>query len=242
MQAIWAICRRDWRAAFGSPLMWLVLAAWLALVDLVFYFSVASVAGHATPASEPLFVSTLAWGVFILALLAPALTMNSFATERTQGTMQLLLTVPITELQLVLGKFLAALGMLLALVVATLVQPVVLSVISYVPWPQLACGYLGLVLTCMLYAGLGVWVSLVVDSAVSAYVLTFAGIALLFLIGYAAHAVPLPGVGEAIGLGDRSGEFFAGDLRLGSVLYFLGGATVFLVLAHSALQARRIDG
>jgi ABC-2 type transport system permease protein len=241
MDATWAICRRDLVAAFASPLMWLVLAAWSALTGAVFWFSIYQI--HGTPGSDtPLFAQSLSIGVLFLLLLAPALTMNSFALERTQGTMQLLLTVPIRERHLVVGKFLAAFLCLAALAAATLIQPLILWFISDVPGPQLAAGYLGLLLVSALLAALGVWVSLLVDSPVSAYVITFGVIAVLLIIGWIGDQGPLAALSHGIGLGRRAESFFRGELRLGDAAYFVGGAAAFLVMAHSVLCARRIHG
>lgn len=241
MPVIWAICRRDLVAAFTTPLAWLVLACWTLLVDGMFVYTLYRV--HGTPGSDqPLFVDALHLGVFFLALLAPAITMASFAAERAQGTMQLLLTAPIREHQLVAGKFLASFLVLAALVAATLVQPLVLVFISQVDLPHLLAGYLGLLLECALFAALGNWISLLVDSPVAAYVLSFAAIAVLMLVGLAGPDSWLHGVGSALGLGERAGPFFRGEVRLGGIAYFACGATACLVLAHSALCARRIHG
>lgn len=241
MHAVWAICRRDLLAAFTSPLMWLVLAAWTALVDLVFWNDLANV--HGTAGSEvPLFVGAMGSGIFFLTLLAPAITMNSFAAERVHGTMQLLLTVPVREGQLVAGKFLAAFACLAALVAATLPQPLALWFISSVPLPQLAAGYLGLLLACALFAAIGVWISLLVDSPVSAYVITFGVIAVLMIVGWIGEEGIAGTLAESVGLARRAGGFFRGEIRLGDVVYFLGGAGACLALAHGVLRARRIHG
>ena len=241
MSVIWAICRRDLVAAFTTPLAWLVLACWTLLTNGMFTRTLDVVHGT-TGAELPLFVDAMHLGVFFLALLAPAITMASFAAERVQGTMQLLLTVPIREHQLVLGKFLAAFLVLAALVAATLIQPLILIVISQVNVPHLLAGYLGLLLECVLFAALGVWISLLVDSPIAAYVLTFGAIAVLILVGIAARDSWLHGAGEAIGLGERLSPFLAGEVRLGAVVYFLASGAGCLVLAHSALLARRING
>jgi ABC-2 type transport system permease protein len=241
MAAIWAICRRDLLAAFASPLMWLVLACWSALIDLVFWLDLRRVHGTAG-ADTPLFVDALASGIFFLTLLAPALTMNSFALERTQGTMQLLLTVPVRERQLVLGKVLAAFLALATLVLATAVQPLVLAFVSQVPPPQLLAGYAGLLLACALFAALGVWISLLVDSPVSAYVITFAVIAVLLVIGWMGDQGFTGALAHTLGLQRRAEGFFNGEVRLGDVAYFAGGATAFVIMAISVLSARRIHG
>ena len=180
--------------------------------------------------------------MFFLSLLAPAVTMTSFAAERVQGTMQLLLTAPIREHQLVLGKFLASFLVLAALVASTLVQPLILLFISEVHPAQLCAGYLGLLLECAFFAALGCWISLLVDSPVAAYVLSFGAICVLMLIGLVGQDGALRPLAEALGLGNRVGPFFHGDVRLGNIVYFLGGTAGCLVLAHGALCARRIHG
>ncbi len=241
MPLIWAVCRRDLLAAFTTPLAWLVLAAWSLLVNLIFFLSLNAV--HGTPgAGTPLYVSGLTLGVFFLTLLAPALTMTSFSGERAQGTMQLLMTVPVREHHLILGKFLAVFATLAALIAATLVHPLILSFVSDFRWPQLLAGYAGLLLTCALFAALGVWISLLVDSPVAAYVITFAAIAVLLMVGVLPADSWAGPVGQALGVGVRANAFIRGEVALGNVAYFLAGTAAFLLLAHSALLAKRIHG
>ena len=237
----WSIARRDLIAAFTSPLAWLVLACWTLLTNGLFVRTLE--AFHGTAGSDqPLFVESLNLGVLFLALLAPAITMTSFAQERQQGTMQLLLTVPIREHHLILGKFLASMLVLSSLLLATLLQPLSLLLISAVDGPQLAAGYVGLFLLLSMLAALGVWISLLVDSPIAAYVVTFAVIAVLLLIGVAPRDSWLFHGGQAIGLGARLEPFFRGDLHLGNMLYFLAFTASCLLMAHSALMARRLHG
>jgi ABC-2 type transport system permease protein len=241
MEVIWSICRRDLIAAFTTPLAWLLLACWTMLTNGMFVYTLYGVHGTAG-APVPLFVDALELGVFFLCLLAPAVTMTSFAAERVQGTMQLLLTAPIREHQLVIGKFLASFLVLCSLVAATLIQPLVLVFISQVHYGHLVSGYLGLVLECAFFAALGNWISLLVDSPVAAYVLSFGAITVLLLIGLAGQDSVVHSISDALGLGSRVGAFFRGEIRLGNVAYFVCGTAACLVLAHGALCARRIHG
>ncbi len=238
---MWSIARRDLLAAFTTPLAWLVIACWLLLTNGVFAWTLHAVHGS-TGSSVPLFVNTLSWGVTFLLLLAPAMTMGAFSGERQTGTLQLLLTVPLREWDLVLGKFLASAILLAVLVLATLVQVVVLLGISAVHLPHLVAGYGGLLLVAAFMAALGCWISLLVDTPVAAYVITFAVLAVLLLLGVLSGDGPLGGVGSALGLTARAAPFFQGEVRLGSVGYFLGGTGMFLVMTHGALRARRIHG
>lgn len=241
MSPIYSIARRDLLQAFTTPLAWLVLACWCLLTNGVFVWGLFQVHGTAG-SGAPLFVNALYAGVFFLTLLAPALSMTSFSGERLQGTMQLLLTVPIKEWHLIAGKFLGVLGVLVALVCSTISHPLVLTFISAVNLPHLLAGYLGLLLACGLFAALGVWISLLVDTPIAAYVITFAVIAVLILLGLLEQAAVFGPVGQAIGLTPRVGPFFRGEIRLGNVLFLLSATGGCLVLAHASLCARRIHG
>lgn len=242
MHIIWAICRRDAVAAFTTPLAWLVLACWTALIDTWFILVLHDLHGTAGSSTTPLFVDSLHLGAWLLVLLAPAITMTSFATERAQGTLQLLLTVPVQEHQIVIGKFLAAFTVIAALVAATLVLPLTLAVVSAVHGPQLVAGYLGLLLAGAFFAAVGIWISLLVDSPVAAYVLTFGVIAVLHMVGWMGATPGLQSVAEALGLGPRINPFFAGEVRLGGVAYLLCGTTAALLAAVQALRAKRWGG
>lgn len=242
MSPAWHIARRDLIAAFTTPLAWLVIACWTLLTNFIFVilrlYPLVGTAG----ADEPLYLSTLTAGIYFLTLLSPALTMNSFAAERNQGTMQLLLTVPVRETHLVLGKWLASFTLLATLAATILIQVAVLYVVSEVAWPQLAAGFLGLLLASALFAALGVWISLLVDSPVAAYVLSFGAISVLMLLGLANDDSVFGLVGRVLGLPQRCQTFFNGEVRLADLLWFLAGTTAFLTLAHASLTARRIHG
>ena len=244
MQAIWAICRRDLIHHFTTPRAWLVLAVWTFVTNGVFAWALNE--AHAMGAwGEPIYLLAMTTGSLALMLLAPAMTMNAFASERIEGSLQLLLTVPITELEMLLGKYLAASGMLLALLAATLVQPLTLYFVSEVAPLQLVAGYLGMTLACLFFAALGTWISLLVDSPVTAYVITMGAIGVLFLAGLldSPYSAPvMAAIGKAIGLNPHLETFRNGDLRLADVAWFSGLTVICLTMAHSALCARRIHG
>lgn len=244
MQATWAICRRDLVHHFTTPLAWLVLAVWTFVTNGMFCY-VLFQAHEQGWWGTPIYLQAMALGGGLLILLAPALTMNAFSSERVQGTMQLLLTVPITDLQMLLGKFLAAAVMLLTLLAATLIQPIVLFFVSELGGLQVLSGYLGLALCCLMFAALGTWISLLVDSPVAAYVLTMGAIGVLFLVGLLddpLHPPAVAAIGRALGLDPHLAHFRAGDLRLADIGWFLGLTVAWLTLGHSALAARRIHG
>jgi ABC-2 type transport system permease protein len=242
MGRIWAVCRRDLLHFFTTPLAWLVLAAWTMVTNGLFHFTGLDPAQQA-PLYDPLYRSAMDGGAFLLTLLAPALTMNSFAAERNQGTMQLLLTLPIPESHLIIGKWLATFLMLVTLVAATLVQILVLWLVSDPGGLQVVSGYIGLILLCAFFAALGVWISLLVEHPVAAYVITFGVIAMLHLLGLLADAAGLMGLlGSVLGIAPHQQPFTDGDVQLANVAWFVGATAICLGLTHGALCARRVHG
>lgn len=241
MSPAWHIARRDLLASFSTPLAWLVIACWTLLTNLLFQRQLE--AYHGTEgASDPLYLMPLSIGMMFLTLLSPALTMNSFAAERSQGTMQLLLTVPVREWHLVIGKFAASFALLACLALTTVAQVVILYFVSEIHIPQLIAGYCGFLLLAAFLSALGVWISLLVESPVVAYVLTFAVIAVLYLVGLGSESPVMALVNRAVGLLDRWTPFLAGEVVLANLLWFISSIAGFLIMAHAALTARRIHG
>jgi ABC-2 type transport system permease protein len=236
-----AICRRDLRQAFTTPLAWLVLCCWVAIIHLVFVFVTMEPVRDAGAAGQPLFTTALRWGGLLLTMLAPAITMSSFTSERERDTLPLLMTLPITDGALVLGKFAAAWLLLLSLLVARAGIPLTLYLVSDPGGWQLVSGYLGLALQAALLAALGVWISMLVDNPLPAYVLTFAAIAILQLLGVAGmnSGSWLGAIGSFAGLGGRLHGFISGDVALGSIAYFVVGTAVFLIAARGSLEGVR---
>lgn len=236
------IARRDIRAAASAPLLWLILAAWLGVVHGAFVLTLLDVHGRSGAAATPLYVDALWWGGLVLALFAPALTMNAWAAERAQGSWQLLMTLPLRERDLVLGKFLAAGGLMLVLLAATLGMPATLAVVSEVSPPHALACYAGLVLLAAFLAALGTWIGLMVEGPVAAYILTFGVVAVLWLAGVGGDGGPLGPVAAAVGLGGRIGSFLSGGIALADVAWFAAGTGIFLLLAHGAIAAMRQSG
>ncbi len=242
MSPAWHIARRDLLAAFSTPLAWLVIFCWTMLTNILFSIQISSVHGTPGGASEPLYLMPMSMGMLCLILLSPALTMNSFAAERSQGTMQLLLTVPVGEWHLVIGKFIASFALLVCLALTTLAQVVVLYFVSDIHIPQLIAGYCGFLLLAGFLSALGVWISLLVESPVVAYVLTFAVIAVLYLVGFSNESPVMSAINHVFGLMDRWMPFLAGEMVLANLLWFIAFIAGFLLMAHAALTARRIHG
>ena len=141
MRSISAVFRRELGAYFNTPLGYIVVACFL-LTFGFFFFYVFDVLGGQVASMRSMFrISPL-----LLAILTPLITMRLVAEERHSGTIELLLTLPITEWQIVVGKYLAAVAVLATALLLTLSYPLTLAALGDLdPGPVLA-GYCGLLL------------------------------------------------------------------------------------------------
>jgi ABC-2 type transport system permease protein len=151
-----AIARREFRAFFNSPIAYIVLGGFLLTLGW-FYFSTLFVAGQASMRG----FFGLAPVLFVVFI--PAITMRLIAEERKTGTLELLLTMPLHDWQVVVGKFFAAMGMVGVGLLLTL--PYALSVAALTAegasfdWGPVAMGYLGLMLMASSFLSIGMWAS-----------------------------------------------------------------------------------
>lgn len=242
---IWAIARRDLLAAFTTPLAWLVLAAWCLITGVLTMLAVDS--ARTLAPGVPVTTTVLGNATWFLVLLAPALSMTSFSSERQQGTMVLLHTAPLPGLSIVLGKTLAVWIQLLSLVAVSGLLVTGLAMLGQPPGGEVIAAAIGLVLATALLAATGVVISLVVDNPVASYVLTAGAVALSLLLGAIASnpAVSplLRSAAAGVAIGQHLNDFSNGIIALADVAWFAAG-TAMMVVSASLIWAtqRRATG
>ena len=140
MPNVLAIARRELRAYFDAPVAYIVLVAFLAVTGWMF-FSQIFLIDRADVRS--LFAPSPFSPSLLLVILAPAVTMRLVAEERKSGTIELLTTLPVTDTQVIVGKFLAALALLAVALAATLAYPITVAFLGPLDWGPVVAGYLG---------------------------------------------------------------------------------------------------
>jgi ABC-2 type transport system permease protein len=236
MRNLWTITWRELRAYFSSPLAYILSAAFLALSGVFFgfdlYFS-----------REASMRGVLATFLFILLLLAPALTMRLLAEEQRMGTLELLLTAPVHDWQVVVGKYLGGLIMFLVMMVLpTLYYVLILAVFGPPDYGPLATGYLGLILMGASFLAIGVFTSSLTQNQVVAL---FVGMAILIILWVADAFGNIFGAGwlsdvfNQIAITRHYSDFFRGVINSADVVYALSVIAISLFLATQALQTRR---
>jgi ABC-2 type transport system permease protein len=229
-----AIAQRELKAYFGSPVAFVVTAFFLLIAGFFFYLSVV----NTREATLRYMFGTL--GVIFL-FISPALSMRLLADEQRTGTIELLLTCPVRDVEVVLGKYLASLVMLAAMLVPTLYYPFLLTLYGSPDQGPLLSGYLGMLLLGASFLAVGLLASSLTQNQIVAAVLTF-GILLVVWLSDAVSGFARGPVGDAfraLSASSHFGDFPRGVISSGDVVYFLSLIVGCLFLTVISLQVRR---
>jgi len=189
MRSIWTIAAREILSFFVSPIAYVVLTVWLVLQGLTLYmFAVyfatqPYITGAVTETPLTMFFGRSSLFYMGLLVVVPLLTMRLLAAEQRNGTIEPLLTAPVTELQVVLGKYLAAMVFWLVLWLPSVLYVLILGNYGHVDPGVVATSYLGVFCIGLYYMAIGLLMSAVSSSQIVAATLTFMMVMVLFLLG-----------------------------------------------------------
>lgn len=244
MRKTLALIGRELVAYFSSPLAYVILTAFLFVNGYVFWLVLSYLNSPSAPpmaALKLLFGGTIFFWLMLLFVL-PVITMRLLAEERRSGTLEVLLTSPVSEGQVVLAKFLAALVFYLFLWLPTTIYVVILAKHSTIdPGPVLA-GYLGIAMLGLLFLAIGIFTSAVVKNQIVAAVFAFALLLVVFSIGLIENLTTTGWVKGALGymnLWDHMDDFAKGLVDTRHLVYQGSLGVLFLFLATKALEASR---
>jgi len=241
MSSTLIIARREFRSNFDSPVGYVVIILSLWVVG-AFFFRDYWTLNRATMA--PLF----SWVPWALALLIiPSVTMRLFAEEKRTGTIELLITMPVRDREVVLGKFFATLGLIVVLLLLTLTYPVLLGRLSGegifggLDKGPIFAGYFGMLLYASAGIAIGLFFSSITENQIVAFMLTFVSLAVLQTIDYLGAAAG-GFIGDTfafISFSRRVATFGRGLIDFRNVVYFLSVTTFFLILTIRSLESRK---
>ncbi len=245
MNGILATLGRELRAYFFSPLAYIVGALLLVVNGLTFWAIVAFLndprsGGSATPLA--FFFGQTLYFWLVLLFVTPVLTMRLLSEERRSGTIETLMTAPVSEGQVVLGKFLAALLFYCFLWLPTLTYVGLLAAKSEVDWGPVAAGYLGIVGIGALFLAAGTFATALTKSQLVAAVLTFALLIPIFTFGLLEMLVNSPALREVfsyLNLWQHMEDLGRGIVDTRRLVYYATGTVLFLFLATRALAVRK---
>ena len=244
MKGILAIMDREIRAYFFSPLAYIVAAFLLLVNGMVFLLIVSFLnnpqAGFGAPLE--LFFGQTIYFWLVLLFVAPVLTMRLLSEERRSGTIEVLMTAPINEAQVVVGKYLAALIFYCFLWLPTLTYAGIVAYYSEVDWGPVAAGYLGVFGVGAFFLSVGLFASALTRSQLVAAILTFALLIPLFTFGLLENLFNDPTLKQAfsyLNLWQHMEEFSKGIVDTRHLVYYLSATVLFIFLSAKALEAKK---
>jgi gliding motility-associated transport system permease protein len=242
MSPMLTIAKREFRSYFDSPLAYVVICLSY-LVLGVFFFTVGR--GTFWEVDRASVARMFELAPAGLTVVVAVVTMRLVAEERRSGTLEMLITLPVRDSDVVLGKYLGALGMVLVLVLATVVYP-----IAMFKWPwnlgpidagPVVSGYLGLVLFSAATVAIGLLVSSLVESQAVAFFITLFVLMLLWLLGLGANRLggTTGNALQFVAFDTRLGGFWRGLVDTRDIVFFLSVTALSLVVAFRALERRK---
>jgi ABC-type uncharacterized transport system involved in gliding motility auxiliary subunit/ABC-type transport system involved in multi-copper enzyme maturation permease subunit len=237
MSRVWTIARRELKALFDHPTGYILLIVFLAVNNFLFFRQVFLI-GAAT--LRPM-LDLLPW---VLLFLVPAVTMRALADDARTGTLEVVLAQPVTELELVAGKYLGGLLFLWIALLLTLGLPAGLAFGADLPAGMIAAQYVGAMLLVAGLAAVGTWASSLTSSQVTAFILGVAVMFVLILIGLDPLIVGLPpalgALAARLGVLSHFASMTRGVIDLRDAIYFVSLAGLFVVLAYAVVLGRRL--
>jgi ABC-2 type transport system permease protein len=251
MKTLWTIAKREYNQYFNSPIAYVVMFMIMLVLGIIFAIVVRSSMesalqsqsfGGSTPAPD----NTPITGniVFLLVFSIPALTMRLVSDEMRMGTMELLLTAPVRDWELIVGKWLGAFLFILTIVALTLVYPLIMNslVINGLDQGKLLASYIGVMLVASALLGMGVGISSMFSNQIAAFFLTMGiFIFMWWLVGFPAGLVQ--GNSSIFQYLDMKAHFYdtfnTGKIMLADIIYYLSLTVLGLFVGTSAVEMRR---
>jgi gliding motility-associated transport system permease protein len=243
VRKLFAIVGREWRAYFLSPLAYVVLAAFLLMNGFIFAVIVNFLNSPQAPKGQALillFSNTYFW-IFNL-FVVPIIAMRLFAEERKSGTLEMLLTSPVSEGTVVLGKFLGALGFFLTLWLPTLAYVAILRWQTPIDLGPVGAAYLAVALMGAYFLSVGIFASTLTKNQIVAAIFAFAMLIVIFSGGLLQSAVNDPEKREFFAyfnVWEHMEDFARGVVDTRRVVYYVSATIFFLFLTTVSVSAKK---
>lgn len=237
MKTIWTIAKREFTAYFISPIAYVYLMTYLVVVNWIFFRGFFLIGQTDL---RTLF-GMMPW-VFLF--FVPAVAMGKWAEERRQGTLEILFTLPIRDVEIVIAKFIAGLSLIALAIFSTLPLAITVSLVGNLDWGPVAGGYLGSLLMGGAYLAIGLTVSSLTESQIVAFIVSVVVCFFFLLLGtplFAGSGSVLASLFQSFGIGAHFESISRGVIDSRDVFYYLSltGFFLFVNLKILEVKARR---
>ena len=235
LRNIGTIAGRELYTYFASPIAYLVIAAFLVMNG--YLFSIILFGSRSASMT-----SSFADMAIILLFLSPAISMRLLAEEQRSGTLELLLTAPLREVELVLGKWLAAMGFFIVMLALTLPYPLFLMKYGSPDPGSIIGGYIGIILLEGVFLAIGLLMSSLTQNQIVALALSFGVLLVLWLLQGAGQSFGGGGgaaVAQYIALAPHFDGFTSGNIQLKDLVYYVSLILIALFLTVRSIETRR---
>ncbi|MBE9502720.1 MAG: ABC transporter permease subunit [Proteobacteria bacterium] len=259
MRNCYLIAKKELQSYFTSPVAYVVITIFLIITGYFFYnlfasFSTLSFQASANPALakqrnllnvtetviRPLFGNMS----IIMLLMMPLLTMRLFSEEKKSGTIELLLTYPISDMEVIIGKFVACTTVFILMLSASITCPILVMVFGEPETGPIITGYLGLFLMGSAFISLGIFTSSITENQIVAATLSFGVLFLFWMMGYSVSFMG-PTLGRiimSISLIGHIEGFAKGVIDTTDIIYYLIFSSLFIFLTLRVMESKKWRG
>jgi ABC-2 type transport system permease protein len=255
MSNVIAIAHKELRSYFSSPIAYVVIGIFALtfgffFYSLLLYFDRQSMqaggfgGGPSVNVNEQLLRPVFLNATVIFLFVLPLITMRTYSEEKRSGTIELLLTAPLTDLQIILGKFLGAMGLYAAMLAITFVHVGVLFAFGNPEWRPVATTYLGLLLMGGCFISIGLFISSLTKNQIVASAITFGVFLMLWVINWIASFMgpTAQQVLNYLSITDHLDDFTKGILDTKHLVYYVSFITFGLFLTARSVDTERWRG
>jgi gliding motility-associated transport system permease protein len=248
-----AIADKELRSYFASPMAYIVIGFFLLPFGVFFFLYLQAFVkqslqmaqyGGAVNVNQQVVRYVLQNASVIILFIMPMITMRTYSEEKRSGTIELLLTSPVSDVEIILGKFFGALGLYGAMLGVTLLYIAILFVYGSPEWRPIVAGYLGLLLMGGAFVSIGLLISSTTNNQIVAGVVTFVVFLLLWIVGwFADSAGPTIGpITSYLSITEHFDDFSKGIIDTRHVIYYLSLITFGLFLTAKSVDTERWRG
>jgi len=236
MQNIMAIFKKEFKTYFLSPIAYIFITVYLISTTFLFFQGFFLI----NQADMRGYFDLLPW-VFLF--FVPAITMRSWAEEKKVKTLELLLTWPVSDVEVVTGKFLASFALLAIVVLLSISIPITIAILGHPDMGQIVAEYVGALLLGAAYLAIGLWVSSMTENQIVAFIVGVVVTFVLFIIGNPFITMVIPSflvpLFTFMGLGNHFESISRGVIDSRDVVYYLSVIGFFLFLNVCSLGSRK---